>query len=139
MIPAHTDTELTVKGDADLVAENIRKAINIFGVVGTLEEGVTGVDYGEVTIPTGSYLTTITVNHNLGVVPTMFAILRADKDIAFTVGAVFNAGEGKARSFTASKISSFTSARTTTTFTVDSEKSGSNAFTPGLYRWVALA
>lgn len=48
VIPAYTDTQLTVKGDADLIASNIKKGIELFGVTGTLVKGQ-DVDFGEIT------------------------------------------------------------------------------------------
>ena len=74
-----------VSGDANLVAANIRKAINIFGVTGTLEEGVTGIDYGEVTVSSTS---SITVNHSLGVTPINIMLIdKAAASNTFAVGA----------------------------------------------------
>ena len=66
-------SQVTVSGDADLIAKNIRKGVDIFGVVGTLVEGKSGVDFGEVTL--ASYARTITVSHNLGKTPTCIALV----------------------------------------------------------------
>ena len=76
-------SKVTVLGDADLIAENIREGINIFGKIGTLKEGVllTGilgmqkiaVDYFTPTADT--YLSRITLTHSLGAVPTTVFIM----------------------------------------------------------------
>lgn len=44
VIPKNTllTENLTIMGDSDLVASNIRKDVNLFGVNGTLEEGGIG-------------------------------------------------------------------------------------------------
>lgn len=62
-------SKVTVNGDSDLVAENIKQGIDIFGVVGSMIEGASGIDYGTFTI-TSSYQSSVTVAHNLGVTPT---------------------------------------------------------------------
>ena len=76
-------SKVTVPGDADLIAENIREGINIFGKIGTLKEGVllTGilgmqriaVDYFTPTADT--YLSSITLTHSLGAVPATVFIM----------------------------------------------------------------
>ena len=70
-------SQVTVSGDADLVAKNIRKGIDIFGVTGTLVEGKSGIDFGEVTI-TDSYTTDFTVAHALGKTPSHFVFIRSN-------------------------------------------------------------
>lgn len=45
VIPAFTNTELTVKGDTDLKPENIKSDIKVFGVTGSLEPANTGSFY----------------------------------------------------------------------------------------------
>ena len=67
---------LTVKGDADLVANNIRSGVDIFGVIGTMPEGVTGIDYGTV-VPAYAE-STITVNHSLGKTPRYVFLVKRD-------------------------------------------------------------
>lgn len=74
VIPAYTDTQLTVKGDADLIAANILKGKEIFGVTGTLVKGVSGIQYGKITPSTASV--SITINHNLGAEPTYVAVIK---------------------------------------------------------------
>ena len=72
IIPPYTDKELTVEGSANLKASNIKKGIDIFGIIGTMEQGKVGIDFGTVT-PT-SDTTTITVKHNLGKIPRKIVI-----------------------------------------------------------------
>lgn len=64
---------LTIKGDADLVANNIRSGVDIFGVIGTMVQGKTGIDFGTVTL-NGSQ-NKVTVSHNLGKSPSFIAII----------------------------------------------------------------
>ena len=73
-IPAYTDEELTVQGDVNLIASNIAKGKTIFDVTGTYEQPLTsyGIDFGTVT-PIGS--STLTVNHNLGKIPSFYAVM----------------------------------------------------------------
>ncbi len=70
-------SQVTVSGDADLIAKNIRKGVNIFGVTGTLVEGKSGIDFGEVTI-TDNYATGFTVAHALGKTPSHFVFIRSN-------------------------------------------------------------
>lgn len=67
---------LTVKGDADLVASNIREGTTIFNIIGTMPEGVTGIDYGTV-VPADDE-STITVNHSLGNTPRYVFLVKRD-------------------------------------------------------------
>lgn len=54
--------------DPDLIAKNIRKGIDIFGVIGTLIEGVSGIRFGKVTY--SSDQTSITITHGMGSTPS---------------------------------------------------------------------
>lgn len=65
-IPAYTNTALTVQGDSNFTAENIKNGVEIWGVTGTMPEGVTGISYGQFTVTNQS---SVTVNHGLGVKP----------------------------------------------------------------------
>lgn len=56
---------------ATLIANNVRKDVDIWGVIGTLVEGVTGIDYGTVNFSSDAYNPDeLTFSHNLGVVPS---------------------------------------------------------------------
>lgn len=46
----------TIKGDSNLVAENIKSGVSIFGVTGTLEAGSTGTDTSDATATAGDIL-----------------------------------------------------------------------------------
>lgn len=73
----HTDGYWYKKFDnSTLIPENIREGIDIWGVVGTLVEGVAGIDFGEVTLTSTS--SSVTFNHNLGVVPSFAAFIPKD-------------------------------------------------------------
>lgn len=65
-IPAYTNTALTVQGDSNFTAENIKNGVEIWGITGTMPEGVTGISYGQFTVTNQS---SVTVNHGLGVKP----------------------------------------------------------------------
>ena len=62
--------------NSTLIPENIREGIDIWGVVGTLVEGVAGIDFGEVTLTSTS--SSVAFNHNLGVVPSFAAFIPKD-------------------------------------------------------------
>ena len=64
--------------EPDLIANNIRKGVDIFGVIGAMSEGVSGIDYGKVTIT--NEVRTIQVFHNLGAIPKFVALIPEDSD-----------------------------------------------------------
>ena len=62
--------------DADLVAENIKKDINILGIVGTFEGGggslptsITKIDGGSFTVASDTQSDRYSISHNLGEIP----------------------------------------------------------------------
>lgn len=62
--------ELLATLDADFVAENIKKDVDLFGLIGTLEGGGK-LSYGTITIASDLELSTgFSIQHNLGVIPT---------------------------------------------------------------------
>lgn len=61
-------SKVTVEGDSNFIAENIKSGVEIWGVTGTMPEGVTGISYGQFTV---SNQPQVTVNHGLGVKPKM--------------------------------------------------------------------
>ena len=79
---------LMVKGDADLVASNIRSGVDIFGVIGTLVEGKSGIDFGTVTL--SSSQSKVTVTHNLGKKPSFFLILIPNDQESMRMGYYWN-------------------------------------------------
>jgi len=70
----YTTGDVTVKGDPDLVPENIKKGVEIFGVVGTAEKGIK-IEMGSF-IPE-SDVTMVTVQHNLGAEPSVALVYPA--------------------------------------------------------------
>ena len=74
----------TIKGDANLVAGNIKKDVSIFGVTGTYEGDSSsgGLPIGHVThlasgkyIPSQNSISRVDVNHNLGVTPNFLVLI----------------------------------------------------------------
>ena len=78
----------TIKGDANLTAENIKNGISIFGVTGTfasggLPDGIGAITSGTVT-PAEDSTSGLVVTHNLGVVPN-FCVWYVEDDYSGTV------------------------------------------------------
>lgn len=70
--------ELLTSLDADFVAENIKKDVDLFGLLGTLEGGGGGgvaAAWGSFTPSTA--VSNLTVQHNLGVIPNFGLLVRA--------------------------------------------------------------
>lgn len=77
--------------DADLVASNIKKDVNILGVVGTFEGGggslppsISKLDGGSFTLTTET-IVTLKIEHNLGVVPRGVAVWVEDETMGQSV------------------------------------------------------
>ncbi len=78
----YTTGDVTVKGDPDLIPENIKKGVEIFGVVGTAKEGIA--------IEKGSFIpetdvSVVTIQHNLGVEPSLAVFFPASGFDNFTI------------------------------------------------------
>jgi hypothetical protein len=71
-IPAYTDKELTVQGDADLIAVNIAAGIQIFGVNGSANVAPMKVTTGSFVPTESGFLKTVTVQHGIGATPRFF-------------------------------------------------------------------
>lgn len=80
-IPAYTDEELTIQGDVNLIAENIKQGITIFGILGTASADLSsfGIDFGEITM-NSTQQKRITIPHSLGVAPTKVIFTKLDYD-----------------------------------------------------------
>lgn len=59
--------------ELDLIPANIRSGIDIFGVLGTMSEGVSGIDFGEIT--PSSTQTRFTIPHKLNKTPKYAIII----------------------------------------------------------------
>lgn len=71
-----------------LIANNIRKDVDIWGIVGTLVEGKAGIDFGTVTL--SSSQSRVTVTHNLGKKPSFFLILIPNDQESMRMGYYWN-------------------------------------------------
>ena len=70
-----------------LISENIREGVDIWGVIGAMSEGVSGVEMGEVTL-TAMNTSGITVNHSLGEKPDLILLRGLDVQLYFGTGSV---------------------------------------------------
>jgi hypothetical protein len=78
----YTTGDVMVKGDPDLIPGNIKKGVEIFGVVGTAEEGIK--------MEKGSFIPTensseVTIQHSLGVEPAVAIVYPATGFDNFTL------------------------------------------------------
>lgn len=73
-IPAYTDTALTVQGDSNFTAENIKSGVELWGIIGTYQQSIQslGIDIGTVT---KSSVGNISINHSLGVIPNLVLLI----------------------------------------------------------------
>lgn len=132
-LPAQVDP----LSDTDLIPENIREGIDIWGVVGTLVEGVAGIDFGEVTL--ASTAESVTVSHNLGVVPFWVALI--PKSLATTHNrSVLNInGKTAYTTFTSSSVLQVESVANTLSAEEITFATHSEPFMATDYYWFAMA
>lgn len=90
----------TIKGDSDLIAENIREGIDIFGVLGTMVEGITPEMMGctkiavdKITFSIRTSVANVALTHSLGELPKFFILWsnntgKVSEDVIYSAGAV---------------------------------------------------
>lgn len=69
---------------ATLIPENIREGVDIWGVIGTMSEGVSGIDFGKVTL--SSATDSVTVSHSLNATPKAGIMVYGQKNGDVDVG-----------------------------------------------------
>ena len=84
-------SKVTVNGDSDLVAGNIKKGINIFGVTGSLVEGIDPAMFGatkkeEQTFTVSSSANDKTITHSLGEIPKLVLCFPSEATCSESVG-----------------------------------------------------
>ena len=133
----HTDGYWYEKFDnSTLIPENIREGIDIWGVVGTLVEGVAGIDFGEVTLASASE--TVTVNHALGVTPSFVALI--PKSLESASGAtLINVNGNAIRKFGSSWYINAVTNTLTDASIVFGTYSSSYKYPAKDYYWIAIA
>lgn len=121
------------------IPENIRENINNWGVLGTMVEGVSGIDYGEVTLTSNQ--SSLVIEHSLGVVPSQCILYR--KANPFTVvgitSAVINDEVLVGTSTTRISIVTETLSKTNTTVTFKAYSSAEPFYTGSTYVWIVIA
>lgn len=124
--------------DPDLIPENIREGIDIFGVLGTMVEGVPGIDFGEITL-TADYASTLTIEHNLKVTPKYFAIIHTSSPLGGFTNAIYSgAPENNLQAYVSGGNCfkySLGESLSPTNITLES----SVAYRKGTYLWVAIS
>lgn len=132
-LPAQVDP----LSDTDLIPENIREGIDIWGVVGTLVEGVAGIDFGEVTL--ASAAESVTVSHNLGVVPSWVALIPKSLATANS-SSLFNInGKAAYSAMSPNPLIRVESAANTLSAEEITFATHSNPFAATGYYWIAIA
>ena len=136
-LPAQVDP----LSDTDLIPENIREGIDIWGVVGTLVEGVAGIDFGEVTLSSSS--DAVTFEHSLGVVPS-FAAFIPKNDSTIAAGQTIMNINGLVLYKTRKTVASGTAYYDTsdvglTETTISFNSPSSSSFKNTTYYWIAIA
>lgn len=111
-------SKVTVNGDANLVAGNIKSGISIFGVTGTYEGSGGGYNLKTVsfTLSKNKSLKSYTINHNCGTIPKFVMVLSDCKNTSYLCS---GCGENtqQAASFTfMNSYSRYTADVTSTTF-----------------------
>lgn len=130
-------SNVTVTGDTNLIPENIAEGVSIFGVLGTHIGGVTGIDFGEVTLSSETY--SVVVDHTLGVTPSFVALI--PKTLTLSSGtSSFNINGKVGYYYTSSRATITTAANTTTeTQVIFKGYSTSYGFKAGDYYWIAIS
>lgn len=118
-----------------LIPENIREGIDIWGVVGTLVEGVTGIDFGEITLAIASE--TVTVNHALGVAPSFVALF--PKNLESATGTLINVNGNTIRKSSSSWYVTAVTNTLTNTSIVFGTYSSLFKYPAKDYYWIAIA
>ena len=124
--------------EADLIANNIRKGVDIFGIIGTMSEGVSGIDFGQVN--TTSEVRTIQVFHNLGVIPKFVALMPKDSEAirSYYIHAIL---DNKVIYYESGlQSSAFPKSRSVKETYISFESDGATrVFWPRTYYWIAIA
>ena len=133
----HTDGYWYEKfNSSTLIPENIREGIDIWGVVGTLVEGVAGIDFGEITLASASE--TVTVNHALGVAPSFVALFPKNLESANGITLVNVNGKTIRKSSSSWYLTAVTNTLTDTSI-VFGTYSNSFKYPAKDYYWIAIA
>lgn len=119
-----------------LIADNIRKGVDIWGVIGTMSEGVSGIDFGTVNVT--AERANITVSHNLGKVPTYVAIMLGVAETNYSGYRVFINDYHALNYSSGSSIADYVAKKTANSITFPF---GGNfdKFKIAKYYWIAIA
>lgn len=136
------NSDIIVKGDANLIASNIKNGVSIFGVSGTYAGS--GSSSGGLTIKTGT-TTSNTINTGLSTIKLVI-IYRDSFSATGFINGFYNADEGKMHYVYCSTYSSYMkscSSGTSTAATVDGGTlttglSGNSALNGTTYNWIAF-